>query len=117
MINTIIFLITFFQANTPPGELSELNMNYPYIIANGNTKKKITKFYIHIENQLIDLPPDYEFSKVIDFFVKCHMIFNQDSHAFLKPLLNFFNNFIYKNNQEKYSPPNTMFELFRKISN
>lgn len=98
---------------------------YPYIIAVGDDKEKITNYYIDIENHLIpviffssnlykiknklrimnyvlQVPSDFNFLKAFDMFFKCHKVFHIEYSPSFVRLMHFIDYFIFetKNNKE-----------------
>lgn len=50
-----IIIIVFLQSDIPINGLRERDNNHPYIIAVGDDKKNISRYFIDIESHLFDV--------------------------------------------------------------
>lgn len=62
---------------------------HPVIVAQGYSKKEIWKYFIQIENALIELPEQTKFIEAVDILIRSYYVFNVDFPKNLSVFMNF----------------------------
>ncbi|KAL5278039.1 hypothetical protein ACFFRR_002965 [Megaselia abdita] len=70
--------------------------DHPIIVARGNSKKDIQKYFIQMESTLIDLPEKTEFIQAFDYLVRSYYVFNVDFPKELSVFMNFIITNVYR---------------------